>query len=341
MASKSRQQQHIEELLAKYDDAIRDAFLASIRDIVDRAQLGRIIERLERGDIDGAVRALNIEPAAFQPLDTAIRQAFVEGGTATAATIPPTKDPFGATIIIRFDVRMPSAERWIANHSSNAITEIVEDQRIAVRAALTEGLAAGINPRATALNVVGRISPATGRREGGIVGLSSVQERYAANARAELLSGDAGRMKRYLGRQRRDRRFDNQVMRAIKEGRAVDAETVNRIIGRYGDRLLALRGEVIGRTETMASINAARHEAWEQAAAKGGFLASSVRKVWVATRDLRTRDSHRNLNGDSVGLNERFKNGLLYPGDAAGPISELANCRCRLIYRRDFFSNLR
>ena len=80
--------------------------------------------------------------------------------------------------------------------------------------------------------------------------------------------------------------------------------------------------------------------AWQQAADKGGFLVSSVTKGWVATRDKRTRDTHRHLNGNSVGFNERFSNGLLYPGDSAGEAKEIINCRCRLIYRRDHFAGL-
>ncbi len=76
MASKSKQQQRIEELLATYDETIRAAFQASIQDFVDSARLGAIITALERGDIEGAVQATHVEAAAFQPLDTALRQAF-------------------------------------------------------------------------------------------------------------------------------------------------------------------------------------------------------------------------------------------------------------------------
>lgn len=335
------QQQRIEALLETWPSEIRAAFIDSIRDIVDRVQLNVIITALEKGDVEGAVRATNIEPAAFQPLDTAIRQAFLEGGTATAATMPPMRDPGGATVVFRFDVRMPAAEFWLATHSSQAIAEIAEDQRRAIRSALTEGMARGDNPRATALDVVGRVNKAAGKREGGIVGLSSVQAEYVANARRELLSGDPAQMKRYLGRERRDRRFDPQVRQAINGGKSIDAAMAAKMTGRYADRLLALRGEVIGRTETMAAINASRHQAWEQAAAKGGFSVDDVEKGWVSTRDLRTRDTHRHMNGEKARLQQPFSNGLMYPGDPNGAIGEIANCRCRLVYKRNFFAGLR
>lgn len=329
---------NIAALLEKWEPEIRDAFLASIRDIVDRAQLERIVTALENGDVEGALRAVNLEPAAFLPLDNAIRQAFIEGGTATAARIPAavTAD----RVAVRFDARNPTAEAWLANHSSQAVTEIVDDQRAAIRTALTEGMTRGDNPRTTALNIVGRQDPATGRRVGGIIGLTSQQAGYVANARAELLSGDAATMERYFSRARRDKRFDGVVRQAIREGKPVDAATVTRLTSRYADRLLKLRGENVGRTESMASLNGAQFEAYRQAVAKGTVRPNAVRKVWIATRDLRTRDTHRALNGDSVGLHEPFANGLMYPGDPAGPAREVINCRCTLRYRIDRFSNL-
>lgn len=329
MARRPTPIEQIEELLARYEGFIRDAFRASIRNLTDEAQLSRIIESLERGDIEGAIRALRIEPAAYVPLTEAVRQAFIEGGTKTAASL-----------VIRFDVRNPQAEEWLERHSSEMVTNLVEDQRTAVRAALREGMELGVNPRSTALNIVGRIDPATKRRTGGILGLSAPQERYVASARAELLSGDPARLRNYLTRERRDKRFDRYVLKAIKDEKPVDAATVSRAVGRYSDRLLQLRGETIGRTESMAALNASQMEAYRQAVEKGEVQANAVRKVWKATKDKRTRDTHRALDGESAGLEERFANGLLYPGDPGGDVSEIANCRCLLKYRIDRLSNL-
>lgn len=330
MARRPTPIEQIEELLARYDGFIRDAFRASIRNLTDEAQLSRIIESLERGDIEGAIRALRIEPAVYVPLTEAVRQAFVEGGMNTAATLS-----------IRFDIRNPQVEEWLERHSSEMVTNLVEDQRTAIRAALRDGMELGVNPRSTALNIVGRIDPASRRRVGGIVGLSAPQERYVASARAELLSGDPALMRNYLTRERRDKRFDGIVRRAIQAKKPLDAATASRLVSRYSDRLLQLRGEVIGRTESMASLNQAAFEAHRQAVDNGTVQAVAVRKVWKATKDKRTRDSHRHLDGESAGLEERFGNGLLYPGDPSGAPEEIINCRCVLKYRIDRLSNLR
>ena len=51
-------------------------------------------------------------------------------------------------------------------------------------------------------------------------------------------------------------------------------------------------------------------------------------KIWHAAHDSRTRKSHLEVDEEIVPINERFSNGLLYPGDKEGPISEWVNCRC-------------
>jgi len=51
-------------------------------------------------------------------------------------------------------------------------------------------------------------------------------------------------------------------------------------------------------------------------------------KIWHAAHDSRTRKSHIDVDEEIVPINERFSNGLLYPGDKDGDPSEWVNCRC-------------
>lgn len=52
---------------------------------------------------------------------------------------------------------------------------------------------------------------------------------------------------------------------------------------------------------------------------------------WGAAHDNRTRDTHAALDGEIIPWDGVFSNGLRYPGDTNGPISEWINCRCGVL----------
>lgn len=66
------------------------------------------------------------------------------------------------------------------------------------------------------------------------------------------------------------------------------------------------------------------HEAQYAAKAKG----ADIVKQWDAVLDGRTRDSHRRVDGEIRELDEKFSNGLMFPGDPSGSAAEVVNCRC-------------
>lgn len=83
----------------------------------------------------------------------------------------------------------------------------------------------------------------------------------------------------------------------------------------------------IVRTETTRIMNKARMESMEHAEAKG----LPLKKIWLATLDNRTRDTHAELDGQERDLDEPYDNGLMYPGDQTGDAAEVINCRCTQI----------
>lgn len=60
---------------------------------------------------------------------------------------------------------------------------------------------------------------------------------------------------------------------------------------------------------------------------------ADVVKQWDSTLDARTRDSHAQVDGEIRELDEKFSNGLRFPGDPHGPAAEVVNCRCALLQR--------
>jgi hypothetical protein len=346
VAGQPSQQAIFEALLARYNRTIAEAFIQAINDLRAGADLGRLAQAISEGNIQAAIDALHLDPAALQPLRDAIGAAYRDGGTAAVNGLPVLRDVSGARFVIRFAVGNPRAENWLRDHSSTLITRIMEDQRVAVRQALTAGMQAGVNPRTTALDIIGRIERATGRRTGGILGLTSQQEQFVRSARAELESGDPTLLRHFLTRTRRDARFDKTVLKAIEDEKPVQADTVDKLVGRYADRLLQLRGEAIARTESLTSLHAGQDEAFRQAVEKGAVKENQVRRTWRSAHDTRVRHSHAILDGETVGLNGVFTSPsgakMRFPGDTslgAGP-EEIVNCRCVLSNRIDFLSNL-
>jgi hypothetical protein len=214
----------------------------------------------------------------------------------------------------------------------------VDDQRDLIREALEVGQAAGKGPRATALDIAGRINRLTGKREGGLIGLTSGQARAAARARAELDALDA----KYFTRGLRDKSLDPMVRRAIKDGKPLGQADAQRIVDRYKDRLLLRRATDIARTETLAALHAGQFEAMQQLIDSGKVTADQVTVKWSATMDSRTRDAHVHLNGETVKFGQTFVSStgslMRYPQDqelGAGP-EDVINCRCSMIIRLKF-----
>lgn len=327
------------DLLDQIKPGLSRAFIESISELTSAAQIALVEDAIRRRDVGEVVRILSIDAGAFGALDRAIQDAFIQGALWQAGVIP--EFPFGRgveKVIVRFDARAPEAERWVRDHSSQLIREIVEDQRSAVRDEVEKHLAAGRNPRVAALDITGRIID--GRRQGGIVGLHSKQVDYVRAARYELNSLSAD----YFNRKRRDKRFDSTVRKAIKDGKPLGRDRINLIVSRYADRLLKLRGEMIARTETLTSLHAGRLEQVRQMIESGRVTREAVSLVWDDTGDRRTRPAHRAMDGQSIPYGDTFKgprgSRLKHPGDGSlgAPASMTVACRCHMRVKIDWLS---
>ena len=80
----------------------------------------------------------------------------------------------------------------------------------------------------------------------------------------------------------------------------------------------------IGRVTSLSNYGAYK------AAVKGRITT----KTWVVN-STNPRDSHSAMNGETVGLYDRFSNGMRWPGDYEGSAEETVNCECSLRYNRE------
>lgn len=117
--------------------------------------------------------------------------------------------------------------------------------------------------------------------------------------------------------------INSAITQGILQGESIPkvAKRLQNVTGM--DERAAIRN---ARTAMTGAQNAGRLDSMKRAVARG----IAVKKVWIATLDHVTRDSHVDLDGEVVDVDSTFSNGLMYPADGTGAPEEVYNCRCRL-----------
>ena len=85
------------------------------------------------------------------------------------------------------------------------------------------------------------------------------------------------------------------------------------------------RAERIARTETTSCANFGL----EQSAKQSTLI---EKKEWLSAKDELVRESHIFVDGEKIGLDDSFSNGLTRPGDPEASADEIVNCRCSLAF---------
>ena len=321
IAKATAQEDRLEALLGALEGDVRRAFEQYLADVKSESVRREIANLLERGDIEGAMRTLEAFVIRFgRVIPETIRRAMIDEAEALAEQA----DAELARILVAFDPGDPGAAEMMRRNMLEFIREFSEEQRRVVRDVLLDTLGRGASPIE-----VGRLLQDA-------VGLTQRQWAAVGNYRRLLESGVPEELAAALIRDLRNRSFDGAVRRAIRDGTPIPPETIERMVASYIRRYERYRAETIARTEAIRSISQGRQAEWEQLL-EAGFPPERLRRVWRATRDHRTRDTHRSLDGQERGLNEAFESPsrarLMYPGDPGAPAAETINCRCTLELR--------
>ena len=119
------------------------------------------------------------------------------------------------------------------------------------------------------------------------------------------------------------KQLNSKILAGIQNGDSIPkiAQSLMDVIG--NNEASATRN---ARTMVTGAENGGRQDSYEHLAEQGVVQ----KKVWIATADDRTRESHLELDGEEVDIDEEFSNGLMYPGDPAGDPAEVYNCRCSM-----------
>lgn len=329
----------LEELIAKQEPAVKRAFLAAIKDITSKAQIGKITRALRDGNIEAAIDALGIETAAYRAFQAEMARTFDGAGALIVAGVT-WRFPDMSKAVVRWDLDNPEATAALKSVSSELVTAIASEQREALRDAIAEMYSQGMGPKNMVTRIVGSVGP-NGARSGGIVGLNGPQMQWVANMRDYLTNDPA----RAFDMARRDKRFDRTIAKAIRTKKPLTKSQIDSMIRAYTNRLLDLRGATIARTETARAVEVAKAEAWRQGIAKTGIPEDAVWKEWAHGGPAisgRERPEHVALHKTRVwGLNTPFRVGydlMQHPHDTSlgAGADQVINCRCASFYGIDY-----
>lgn len=329
----------IAQIIQSQEPAIRRAFERGVAQIRDAASLKKIADALASGDIEQVLRIVDIDPAAFGELRAAILKVYGESGISTIAG-QTWIYPDGTRAVVRWNSLSPRAEEFARQIGTGLIQGITDDMAAAVRNAVADGYAFGRSYNRIALDIVGRVD-ANGRRSGGIIGLSAPQEQWVRNMRRYLeVWPDWPSISRMT---RRDKRFDKIIREAYEQGKPLTQAQIDKIIGRYSDRLLQTRGLTIARTETRKAAEEGKYEAWKQGLEKTGVPERFVIREWKHTgRAVKDRVDHMAMSGTMVrGLQVPFVfpdgAAMLHPHDTSfgAGARHVINCMCECRFKVD------
>jgi len=305
--------ERLEQLLEKEERKLKREFVDAVQHVKDDIQIERLSILINQGRFEEAIALAGSIPVV---LASAINDTVVTAGQNTAKQIAKV-----TKLEIRFDQTNDRAVNLMRNNRFRLIREFTDGQRNATRAALIDGLQRGLNPRDQA------------RAFRGSIGLTERQMGYVHNYRKLLENNSSDSLQRRL----RDRRFDTTVRRSIDTDTPLTKTQINKMVGRYQERFIKHRSEVIARTESLSAINEANDEAFQQSFDEGILNSDELINEWLTARDSRVRESHNGMNGQQRKEGEPFisdaGNLLRYPGDRNAPGAETIHCRCTKIRR--------
>lgn len=301
----------LEELLGRLEPAMAKRY----RQVMQRVRSKRTLAQLEAaleggaGPLVGAI--LDDIDAATAVLASRAAAAHTLVAQEVAAALSTVLDE-----LVDYDATNVRAVNALTRSRYALISHINEEQRQAIGEALRIGQVNGWNPRKTAVLIRDSI------------GLTPHQTGIVANYRRSLEQLD----RKALSYKLRDARSDKTVASAIERGVEIPPKQIDKMVGRYADRQLALRAETIARTETLRAIHEGQDEGYQQAIDAGKLEQSRLQCRWHAGTAPRTRNWHASMNGQKRRHGVPFRSGqgneLRYPCESGAPASEVINCRC-------------
>lgn len=231
-----------------------------------------------------------------------ISRAWSRLGKEVIEDVTPSKLALG----FRFDRASPAATKWAKQEAGKLVTDIIESQKLAVRAVVQQAYTDGRTVHQTAralVDILKEIAPT------GDIG-QMLAEQYAVNT-AGLFPRYATAVANYTKKQ-----AEILAKQGITGTKAL--ETVTKRSQRYADKLRRSRAKMIARTEIMRANNQGKLESAYQAVNKGLIDPNTTKRQW-STAPMDVCDICAPQNGVTVGM---------YDSWSIGDPPAHPNCRC-------------
>lgn len=285
----------VEALAASYEPGVAKAILKALTEAADEIDLDVLADALAKGDLAKVLEMFGAKLGGF----TDALQDVVWAGGALAAQQVAVRG-----VIFHFHRLNPVLIDWLQTYTFSLIREITNSTKEAIRAQLSAGMKAGLNPRTQARDIKT------------IIGLTDRQSAAVANFRKELEDFHLKRSAKGWGlgkkidrrnkaqvfrpdedgnpkdgireRRLRDFRFDKTLEKAMASGKPLTQAQIDKMVAAYAAKYRKYRAETIARTESMRALNIGIQEGWRQAVMDNKVSEMLVRRYWKVAHDERT-----------------------------------------------------
>jgi hypothetical protein len=298
------------------------AFAHALRYLRTTMPKQAIAERIRRGDYIGASNLVPLnrfQDGLHDPFRR-IAATYQAGADLAAAWITRQfirKDEAVAAPgdIFAFDLFTPEVVELLREYQAELITGLSAEVRAQVLDIIVNGVRLGYDAEQIATELEQ------------VIGLSPAQVQAVRNLRRTLEGGDLGAA---LDRALLASKDVGAIRAAIAEGKSfLGGDVISAIIGRYADRALAYRAQMIAQTESVRAANLGLRDAYAQAVDRGVFPESALKVHWKIALDEKVCPICRpipEMNPDGVGIREAFQTPK---GPQAQPPMH-PNCRCSI-----------
>jgi len=284
----------LEPALARIVGAARAAALEQL----DSPRAAGLLDRWAVLDLADLLAPADPPDTLVEAVEAAIREALAAAGRRSAAAVVPTR-LVKATIRqvgVRFDPSNPRVLEFARSYALDRLRQVNEATREAIRAVLVDAAQRSVPPAEV------------GRQLRQLLGLTDRQALAVQRFRQALATGhqEATPFLSARGRALRDARYDRRLAQPV----ALTPAQVDRMTGRYAERMVAHRAETVARTESIRMLAEGNQEAWRQAVGQGLVGGDDVVRRWVVARDERVCPVCQpipGLNREGVGLEQPFQ----------------------------------